>query len=88
MSSNKFLKKIKSMVAVASCSSLIFGGICYYRNDEKFFDKIVMPLTRKLLDAEDAHKLAIFACKWNLLPANKYEDPKTLVRTFYIKFLS
>lgn len=80
MSSAKFFKKIKSMVTVTSCSGLIFGGICYYRNDEGFFDKIAMPLTRLILDAESAHRMAVLACKWNILPKNSYEDPKTLVR--------
>lgn len=80
MTSVKFFKKIKSMVAVTSCSGVIFSGLCYYRNDEGFFDNIAMPLTRKLFDAETAHRLAVLACKWNVLPANNYEDPKTLVR--------
>lgn len=79
MSSAKFFKKIKSMVKVTTCSALIFSGFCYYRNDEDFFDNVAMPLTRKLFDAKTAHRLAVLACKWNILPANSYEDPKTLV---------
>lgn len=79
MSSAKLLKKIKSIVLVGGCSGMIFSGMLYYRNDEKFFDSIAMPLTRKLLEAESAHKFGIFCCKWNLLPSNTYEDPKTLV---------
>lgn len=79
MSSAKFFKKIKSLVSVTSCGTLIFSGICFYRNDEKFFDNILMPLTRKILDAETSQKLTLFACKWNLLPRNNYEDPKSLV---------
>ena len=79
MSSLKFLKKIKSMTAVTSCGFVVFSGICYYKNDEKFFDNILMPLTRKFLDAEASHRLAVFACKWNLLPKNDFKDPKTLV---------
>lgn len=81
MSAAKFVKKLKSMAAVTGCGSIIFGGLCYYRNDEKFFDKFAMPLTRKLFDAETAHKIGIFACKWNLLPTNKYNDPPSLVMT-------
>lgn len=52
-------------------------------NDENFFENFLMPLTRKMLDAEDAHKLAVFACKWNLLPRISYEDPMTLVSFSY-----
>jgi hypothetical protein len=79
MLSGKLLKKIKSMVVVGGCSGIIFSGFLYYRNDEKFFDSFAMPLTRRLFDAESAHKFGIFCCKWNLLPANTYEDPKSLV---------
>jgi hypothetical protein len=80
MSSAKFFKKIKSMIKVTSSAGVIFGGMSFYRNDESFFDNIAMPLTRMLLDAETAHRMAVVACKWNILPANNYEDPKTLVR--------
>lgn len=51
MSSAKFVKKLTSMIKVSTCSSLIFGGLCYYRNDEKFFDSVLMPATRLLFDA-------------------------------------
>lgn len=51
MSSAKLVKKLKSIVTVTGCSSLIFGGFLYYRNDERFFDNFLMPLTRKLFEA-------------------------------------
>lgn len=79
MSSAKFAKKIKSLVKVFGVGSTLFGGLNYHKNDEKFFSNFLMPLTRLLLDAESVHRVAIFACKHNLLPVNKYEDPKTLV---------
>jgi len=78
MSSSKFLKKIRSLAVVSVTGTLLFGGLNFYRNDEQFFDKVAMPLTR-LLDPEQAHRLAVFACKWKILPAVKYEDPKSLV---------
>jgi hypothetical protein len=80
MSSAKFFKKVVSMAKVTSFSGLIFSGLCYYRNDEGFFDNVAMPLTRALLDGEQAHRLAVLACKWNVMPKNNYEDPKTLVK--------
>lgn len=84
MSSGKFVNKLKSMVKVTGCSSIILSGVLYYQNDEKFFEKFLMPLTRFLIpDAETAHKAAIKACSWNLVPSNNYEDPESLVsRTF------
>lgn len=87
MSSAKFFKKVKSMVVVTSCSSVIFGGLCYYRNDESFFDKVLMPVTRKLFEPETAHKIAIFTCKWGLLPNNSYKDPETLVKNSFQCFV-
>ena len=81
MSSAKFFKKIKSMAVVTSFSGVIFSGICYYRNDEGFFNNVAMPLTRAFFDAETAHRLAVKACKWNILPKNDYVDPKALVNT-------
>jgi hypothetical protein len=86
MSSAKFFKKMMSMVKVTSFSGLIFSGLCYYRNDEGFFENIAMPLTRALLDGEQAHRLAVLACKHNILPQNSYEDPKTLVGYEIMKF--
>lgn len=86
-SSAKFLKKVKSMIKVSTCGGILFGGILYYRNDERFFSNFAMPLTRLLLDAESAHQLAVFACKYHqLLPKNGYKDPKTLVTSTTYNF--
>lgn len=79
MSSAKFIKKVKSMAKVTASSSLIFGGMLYYQNDEKFFQNFLMPFARLLLEAETAHKAALKACQWRLVPRSKYEDPETLV---------
>ncbi|CRK95640.1 CLUMA_CG009098, isoform A [Clunio marinus] len=78
MTSTKFIQKLKSLLTVTSSSAVIFGSVFYYRNDEKFFENIAMPITRKFADAETSHKIVMFACKWNLLPPNKYEDPEML----------
>lgn len=79
MKSNAFLKKIKSLVAVSSCSSIILGGLLYYNNDEQFFDNFAMPLLRLSISPENIHKLGVFLCKWNLIPKNTYIDPPNLV---------
>lgn len=79
MTSNNFARKMKSLVAVTSCSSMILSGLLYYQNDEKYFDNILMPLTRLLLSPEKAYELTMFACKWNLIPRNKNIDPPNLV---------
>ena len=80
MSTNKFASKMKSLVAVTSCSSLILAGLLYNKNDEKFFDNFAMPLVNNFLSPENAHKLGIFLCKWDLMPKNSYVDPSNLVK--------
>lgn len=87
-SSAKFLKKVKSMLAVGSCGGLIFGGLLFHRNDERFFSNFAMPLTRLLFDAETAHEIAIFACKYQILPKNNFTDPKSLVSMKMIFFIN
>lgn len=56
----------------------VFGAIGFYKNDEKFYRKIVMPVIH-CLDPEDAHKLAIWVGKHRLIPRNRYVDPDVLV---------
>ena len=41
--------------------SLVFGG-------ENFYRKYAMHLVHSPLDGEDAHRLAVFMAKWNLVP--------------------
>lgn len=80
MSTNKFASKMKSLVAVTSCSSLILAGLLYNKNDEKFFDNFAMPFVNNFLSPENAYKLGIFLCKWDLMPKNSYVDPSNLVK--------
>lgn len=79
MTSNKFARKMKSLVAVTGCSSIFLSGMLYYKNDEKFFAKFAMPVLRFFISPERAYKLGIFMCKWNLIPQNNYVDPPNLV---------
>lgn len=79
MSSSKLLHKLTTIAVVSSTASLLLGGYCYYKNDERFFRSFLMP-TIRLLDAERAHELAVRACKLNfVLPSVDYKDPETLV---------
>ncbi|XP_070497110.1 dihydroorotate dehydrogenase (quinone), mitochondrial-like [Chironomus tepperi] len=81
MSSSKFVRKVKSLVKVTGYAGLISGGILYYRNDEKFFRNILMPLSRVAMSPERSHKFGIFLCKWNLIPKNDYVDLPILSTT-------
>lgn len=78
MSSSKLFYKIKTLALVSSSSSLLLGGYCYYKNDEKFFNNFLMP-TIRLLDAEKAHELAVKVCKFKAVPAVDFTDPESLV---------
>lgn len=84
MSSSKFVRRIKSMVVVSTCSSFLFSGVLYHQNDETFFDNFLMPLSRFFLNDEKLQKLGIFLCKWNLVPRNNYKDPFSLVSFLYL----
>jgi hypothetical protein len=87
MSASKLLNKVKSFVAVTGSSSLIFGGLLYHQNDEKFFENFLMPLMRLTLKPESQIKLGIFLCKYKLLPKNNYKDPPSLVSALNFQFL-
>lgn len=81
MSSSKLFHKLKSIVVVTTASSVLFGGYCYYTNNEKFFNHFLMPILR-LMPAEQAHEAAVKTFKWKILPKNDYQDPESLVRKF------
>ncbi|KAF7283802.1 hypothetical protein GWI33_022842 [Rhynchophorus ferrugineus] len=72
-----FQKKFKSMLYVSSGALAIFSGLCAYKGDEKFYKNVIMPLLH-LLDPEQAHKCAIFASQYRIVPKNSYKDPESL----------
>lgn len=55
-----------------------FSALSIYKEDEQFYDNILMPLTRAL-DAETSHNYAIAACKFKLFPKSRFRDPESLV---------
>ncbi|KAG5666363.1 hypothetical protein PVAND_014394 [Polypedilum vanderplanki] len=77
MSSSKFFRRLRSLIVISTAATGITFGFSYYRNDEQFFKTIFMPTVR-LLEAERAHELAVFICKWNFLPSVNYKDPASL----------
>ncbi|CRL07555.1 CLUMA_CG020520, isoform A [Clunio marinus] len=77
MSSSKLLHKIKSMVLITSSATALLGGYCFYKNDERLFDYVLMPLMR-LFEAERSHELAVKTCKYKILPSVDYKDPDSL----------
>lgn len=69
--------KLKSLITVSTAATALFGGICIYQGNEKFYKNIVVPLVQRV-DPEIAHSIAVYALKWRLLPKEKSEDPISL----------
>lgn len=78
-----FQKKLKSLLYVTVSGLGVYTAVSIYRGNEKFYKNNVMPLVH-LLDAEQAHRLAIWASKYRLLPKNQLPDPEILVRSNHI----
>lgn len=79
MSSSKFIRRLKSLIFITTSGTGLMFGYCFYKNDESFFKTIAIP-TLRLFDAERAHEIAVWACKWKILPSVDYKDPETLVK--------
>lgn len=71
------LRKVKSLLGVTSGATVIFAGISLYQGNEKFYNNICMPMIR-LVDPETAHRVAIVAAKFGLVPTQKQADPPVL----------
>lgn len=71
---------MKSLVRLTIGGCCSFCGICIYKGDQKFYKEYLMPVIH-FLDPEQAHRLAIWASKYRLLPKSSYEDPDVLVMT-------
>ena len=54
---------------MGSVGGLAFSAICVYKNDPKFYSNLFMPTMAKILDAEQAHKVAVWALSKKLFPA-------------------
>ncbi|KAI4502527.1 hypothetical protein M0802_002439 [Mischocyttarus mexicanus] len=69
--------KIKSLITVTSSAAALFGGICIYQGNEKFYKEIAIPFVQRI-DPELAHNVAIKALKWGFVPKEKFNDPVSL----------
>lgn len=63
---------------MTTCSIGAFLGIGIYRNDEKFYDKCLMPFVRHC-PPELCHRLAVLGFKYKLFPQQRSSDPERLV---------
>ncbi|XP_076650851.1 dihydroorotate dehydrogenase 2 [Halictus rubicundus] len=69
--------KLKSLLTVTSTALTLFGGICMYQRNEKFYNRYAAPLIR-LIDPELAHNAAIKMLKWGLVGKQTIKDPASL----------
>ena len=70
-------EKLRSLLTVTGTAATLFGGICIYQSNEKFYSGIAVPLVQ-LLDPETAHTAAVKILKWGLLPRQNLQDPPSL----------
>jgi dihydroorotate dehydrogenase len=78
MSSSKLFRKLRSIALVSTSASCLFASYCFYKNDETFFKNFLMPIMR-LVPAEEAHEIAVAACRLKILPSVDLKDPESLV---------
>lgn len=71
-------QKLKSLVVVSTCSVGVFSAINVYKGNERFYKNVLMPVVH-LLPPEFSHQLAVAACKYNLFPKQRNDDPVSLV---------
>ncbi|XP_063242788.1 dihydroorotate dehydrogenase (quinone) isoform X2 [Bacillus rossius redtenbacheri] len=83
---NRFLYKLRSMVVVTGGALGLCSAVSVYRENERFYDGVVVPLL-SMLDPETAHNAAVVASKWRLVPPSRFTDPDSLhTRVWHLKF--
>jgi dihydroorotate dehydrogenase len=73
--------KLKQLAVVTFSGGVFFAGISIYRGDEKFYNNIFMPAFR-MMDPETAHRIAVLACKYKLVPSPRFADTDRLKTKF------
>lgn len=77
-----FTKHIKQLGIVVVGGTLVFAGIETVCGNEKFYREVLMPSVH-VLDAETAHRLAVKAAKYKLVPRPRKPDPPSLKTTVF-----
>lgn len=79
-------QKIKSTALVSACSVGALIAIGVYKNNDQFYDNVLMPVVRQC-PPELCHRAAVVAFKYGLVPAQASEDAPSLVG-FHFSFAS
>ncbi|XP_037071834.1 dihydroorotate dehydrogenase (quinone)-like [Pollicipes pollicipes] len=73
----KLKERLRSLVLLTAGGSLSFYGIGLWSNDARFYRSLVMPAVQRL-DPETAHRAAVLAGKYGLVPRDRTPDPCVL----------
>ncbi|XP_058825223.1 dihydroorotate dehydrogenase (quinone), mitochondrial [Topomyia yanbarensis] len=68
--------KFRSLIKITSLGVATFSAVCLCRSNEKFYDRMFMPIVR-LIPPETAHRIAVFSVKLGLIRPS-YQDPGIL----------
>ena len=74
-------QKVRQFLTLSASGSLAFGAICWFNQNEKFHEQVLMPVVHRLVDPETAHDYAIWALSKRIVPSDRSETPKTLAST-------
>ncbi|KAF6205505.1 hypothetical protein GE061_019678 [Apolygus lucorum] len=69
--------RLKSLALICSTATGLFSGYCLLNEDEQFYEKVVIPISH-CLHPETAHRVAVAANKYRLIPKSPYQDPPSL----------
>ena len=70
--------KIRTGIQVVLGGHIVVGGLALYTGNESFYENIVLPCCR-VLGAETAHRLAVQAAKYGLIPRDRSPNVPILV---------
>ena len=73
--------KIKSAIVIVTTGTAIFTGHSMWSGNDRFYQQFVMP-TVQMLDGETAHKVAVKAAKYKLVPKCTHQNPSILVSSY------
>ena len=70
--------RLKQSIIVAIGGSITFCGINLYCGSERFYQEVIPPIM-SLLPPETAHRVAVKAARFGIVPKPKYIDSPLLV---------
>ena len=75
------LRQLVKIGLLGTAGAASVSALAFLYGEPRFYSKVLMPLSQNLIDAERAHKLAIWAGRQNLLFAPKIEEADEKILT-------